>query len=286
MSIPSIHKINECLRNSGFDAIDNQSIVHTEQYISILLERDQNIEQIKSLRDESLISDREIFFSIDWQGPYGEKILIDILSPFERDNTLVINDKNMIHHMCNNIYLSLLKSLVKVGVEIDFNSFLVESLSGEKRELDIFNFLINNFEFENQSLLNSISWIIHNNYYTSSEGRGSFNALLNKGVNLNEKFLSGHFSDYFLDYESILTVAFCHSLEAFKELIELKPNTRAVEEIPWEYVVESHYLNECHINQIEMLAKSGYNLPLQEIADYFEEDDQPEFAYKVLSFAK
>ena len=53
MSIPSIHKINECLRNSGFDAIDNQSIVHTEQYISILLERDQNIEQIKCLRNDT-----------------------------------------------------------------------------------------------------------------------------------------------------------------------------------------------------------------------------------------
>ena len=141
--------------------------------------------------------------------------------------------------------------------------------AGDRQEFDTFYYLIENFEFSNEALLECASCLILNEYKYFEEKNIAFKKLQKKGLNAYQTYNDGL---NFSEYESLLRLTFIFAPIICKELLEAKQCKEIVNTtFSWILMFEEIYLiKDTHIEIIKQLIIDGYEISLEEISEYLE----------------
>ena len=270
--------INKIFLEAGFNKIDSTKIIsHPSHCISLLWKTENYIEKLRLLRKHRIITDHDVHnYLVDIitevDQDYEDSDLVKILASEERDGTLFYSDSEVIYNTCWDPYIEFIRNTVLIGGKIDQNKFLSEVFSGDKQEFDIFNYLIENFDFNVQSLYKCAFNLIMDDSYDEQEGKIAFKKLQKKGLDIDYVH---HYEDdgEFSEYRSILILAFCYEPILFEKLLKEEPLGDSIKAFPWDFIIENHNIQDIHINFIKQLCIDGYVLPLKNIAKYLEEDN-------------
>ncbi|NOH52964.1 hypothetical protein F0266_08465 [Vibrio coralliilyticus] len=243
-------------------------------YLRLLYESEGNgINYITSLRSKNFISDYDIYRLAyskinDFSSDYSENNLLDIISTQKNDGTLYLSDSNQIHNLCYDAYSEFINKILSVGGKIDHDEFLSTMFSGEKEEYLLFNKLIDRFKFSSQSLSESASWILYNEYYSEENGKLALEKIMNQGIDINYLFDE----DFELcDYDSFLGLLFSEQPLLLINALKSKPNKEVINNFPWGFIISESRMQSDHVSAIIALKNSGYTIPIDEIIEHLDE---------------
>lgn len=275
MNVIKLEDINKTFVDAGFNEISDQAPNFSTDYVAYIWQREEDsIEKLKLLRKHKIITDHDVHHylvaNIDGQNVdeiYEKSALVQILASEERDGTLFYSDSEDIYNTCWDPYIEFIRNTTLIGGEIDQNQFLPMVFTGERQEFEIFDYLIENFEFSNEALLKCASWLIQNRYTNSEKGKIAFKKLQEKGLNAYQTYNDGL---DFSEYESFLRLTFICAPIICKELLEVKQCKEIVNTFSWITMLKETYIEDSHIEVIKQLIIDGYEIPLEEISEYLE----------------
>lgn len=279
----NIELVNNTLTAHGYEPLPEQSAFYEgEVDVFDIWEEENAEEKLRLLVKNKVFTEGEvldsIFFFIDnWEGEeelllnYEDCPLVRILDGLERDGTLIYNDSDHIHYYCYDAYGELIETIVKLGGEIDKNRLLYTCHVDGRYEDWIFNYLLDNFTFDKQVIANSAARLIRLSFYTEGdhEVKKSFQRLTEIGIDINTYFdeNSTHSED-----KCYLAIVFMYDIELFKHYLNEIPEQSTINQFAWKHIV--YYMTEEHVATLSRMLEMGYQLPLEEIADYLAERDK------------
>ena len=278
----NLEEINQVFKDNGYETWNK------DNYLSVLhlWEQENGEEKIRLLVKHNLVKENQIlnlvFFLIN-NGPIGltyeDCPLVRILEGLERDGTMIYEDSDHIHYYCYDTYIDLIKTIIKLGGEIDQNKLLEETFVGDKREYWIFNYLVDNFTFNEESVVKTAICIIESSdLLFTDEGREAFQRLSTEiGFDINTSFEDEDEDEEFL----FLEVVFTKNIKLFNQFLDEKPAQNTIDQFEWDYVISESEINEAHVVVISRMLKMGYQLPLEEIVDYLKEDEYFDIAAQI-----
>lgn len=280
-----LETLNRTLESAGFSPV---KILGNELYLScltLLWQGDNKEEKFKILLSEKLINEFELleFFINNIETiecSYDKCPLVKILNGTERDGTLKLSDSEHIYNVCWDLYLDFIKNIVLLGGEIDHDALLEQVFSNGKQSFEIFNYLVENYDFKNSSIAKSISSLLYINVgnIDFSKRNNALHILESKGLDVNEVY--DEESDY-IEYELFLAFAFSFDPASFKRYLKLNPTQETIEQFPWRFIFNSVRMTDPHLQAINSIKQSGYDLPIDDIADFLEKKYSLEYANEI-----
>ena len=286
--------VNKALENAGFPPLNKVGDRFYFHDIRELWEdgKDEsyNINKFKLLLSENIIDESDVlcFFigiinSIEYS--YDSCPLVKVLEGRERDGTLYLKSSHEIESISWDVYVGFIKNIVQLGGFIDHEAILLEALVDDKPQLEIFKYLMDNYDFRVSYISEAISFLLGMSDGCIDEDVRSniLNALEGKGVDINFVFDE---ECEFAEYNVFLAVVLSNDPAAFNRYLEMAPSQETLDQFPWDYLICEHEMNENHMQSIKKLNHRGYELPLDEISDYFEEMDFLDYAKEVRKISR
>ena len=270
----NIDSINQKFKDNNYEMWgENESFT-----LSRLWKEENGEERIRLLVKENIVKESAvltlIFFLIDNASielTYENCPLVRILEDLERDGTMIYDDSDQIHYYCHDAYIDLIKTIVKLGGELDQNQLLAATFSGDKEEYLTFDYLLDNFTFDEEYVVKTAASIIYNDdIFSENKGQEAFKRLTEIGFDINTSFDE---ESEFHEIGTYLGLVFTKSTELFKQYLNEKPEQSTIDQFEWEYIIPESEMNEEHVELIAHMLKMGYQLPLEEIVSYIEDFD-------------
>ncbi|MBN3573071.1 hypothetical protein [Vibrio neptunius] len=297
MTEPNIERINQHLTQASL-----ATLTSTELYDDIwdvldaILEdsscsEETNFERIRVLLKAGIISDCDVLEYYNHKVEHMDLSyeccpLVKILAPLERDGTLYLSGSERIYQLSWDLYADYIKNIILLGGRVDHDAFLCEIFSGEQLSFDIFNFLIDRFDFKPSSINTAAGFLVLAQYFEEygeeEQGRAAFKKLIEKGIDINLPFEE---SDGLSDYRSFLGCVFCCEPDVFEQYLALNPDKKIIDNMNWRFMFGEHDIDKRHIDMIVKLVRLGYRLPLNEIVDCLERYDFMDLAHTVRQLA-
>lgn len=197
--------------------------------------------------------------------------LLEILERYGPDSTAKIDNDLDILYLCHNTFLPTLKRLNAIGVEIDYEQFLsISCESGEKFELDIFNYALDvGKNFSQECLVKTAHGVLDrlddlsSDDADTSEWVKAFNRLVEAGLDVNGE-LDG------ADLETLAEMALVCYPEFFNLILENGLSQERLNSFDWQELINDFGLKELAIEHLKSLEAKGFTLPKNEIESLLE----------------
>ncbi|WP_345887334.1 hypothetical protein [Shewanella algae] len=283
MSLLTYEDIDSLVHGKATDDINSLFFKNKDHYIRKIWNDKDNIERLRSLRSQKIISDYDLYklayYKISSFNPLqSENPLFKLIAEQGSDGTLLISDQSEIHYLCLDAHFNFIKGILDVGGKIDQNKFLTSAFSGYKEEYKIFDYLLGNFDFDSSALSEAAAWLVYNEHYEEELGKAAFKKIVDKGLDINQKFSN---ESELSEYDYLLSLVFSEQPIVFISWLDGTPSQNTISDFPWEFIIFEHDINEEHVEAIRSLIQKGYELPLQEIATFLRDKDEEDFAESV-----
>ncbi|MFW7524642.1 hypothetical protein ACODM8_10920 [Vibrio ostreicida] len=295
MTTKTIENVNHLLIQANLPPVTDKRVDMWNALPAILwdkkLSQDINCERVQVLLKAGIFTELDVLNECNTRVEimpltYEDCPLVKILAPLERDGTLYLSGSERIYQLSWDLYADYIKNIILLGGRVDHDAFLCEIFSGEQLSFDIFNFLIDRFDFKPSSINTAAGFLVLAQYFEEygeeEQGRAAFKKLIEKGIDINLPFEE---SDGLSDYRSFLGCVFCCEPDVFDQYLALNPDKKIIDNMNWRFMFGEHDIDKRHIDMIVKLVRLGYRLPLNEIVDCLERYDFTDLAHTVRQLA-